>query len=409
MPDISQRGKTVPFSPFRKLIPFADQAKAQGKHVYHLNIGQPDILTPPYAIDAVNKMDEKIISYCPAVGFLSLRKKMVNYYHKFDIQLEDEEIIVTNGASEALQFIFQACLNVGEEVIAPAPFYANYTGFAHSTDVVIKPLNCMIEDGFQLPDLETFERAITPRTKAIMITNPNNPTGALYEKEILEGLAKLVKRYDLFLIADEVYKEFCFDGATFYSVLNLPGLEDHTIVVDSISKSFSSCGARIGSILTRNKTVLESITRLAKLRLSPSFYGQKLAEAIFGAEEDYLKEVIQEYDLRRRVVYDRLRKMDGVVSYLPGGAFYCFAKFPIDDCNRFCQWLLESFDHHGETVMLAMGDAFYATPGLGKDEVRIAFVLNARDLEKAMDCLEEALKVYPGRIAVPSLAGSMTS
>ena len=397
MPALSKRGYSIPFSPFRKLIPFADEAKANGKHVFHLNIGQPDIETPDYALEAVRENEGKVVHYCPAVGNIGLRQKMASYYQKFDIVVDPEQIIITNGGSEALNFLFQACLNPNEEVIAPEPFYANYVGYAHSTDVHIRPLTSHIEDGFQLPSVEAFEAIITPQTKAILITNPNNPTGAFYSKSDLEALAAIAKKYDLFLFADEVYKEFCFDNQPFFSVLNLDGMEDHVVAVDSISKSYSACGARIGSIVTRNTDLLDSFTRLAKLRLSPSYYGQLLAEAILGQENDYLAMVKEEYNMRRKVVYNRLQKMPGVTSYLPGGAFYCFARFPIDDCNRFCQWLLESFDYEGKTLMLAMGDAFYATPGLGKNEVRIAFVLNCDDLEQAMDCLEEALKVYPGR------------
>ncbi len=395
MPKISERGQNVPFSPFRKLIPYAEKAKAEGKHVFHLNIGQPDILTPPYAVEQFNQIDKRIIAYCPSVGNLSYRKKLATYYRKFNLDLDPDNIIVTNGASEALQYVFQACMNPEDEVLTPEPFYANYLGFAHSCAVKIRPIPCSIEDGFALPSIETFESMITPRTKAILITNPNNPTGAFYDLSKLKELTTLAIKYDLYLIADEVYREFCYDDQRFDSILNLAGADDHTIVIDSISKIFSACGARVGAILTRNEGVLESITRYAKLRLSPPALGQMLAECILGGEAEYIQEVKAEYDRRRQVVFNRLQRMPGVTSYLPGGAFYCFARFPIHDCNHFCQWLLENFDYQGNTVMLAMGDAFYATPGRGKDEVRIAFVLNTVDLNKAMDCLEVALKVYP--------------
>ena len=395
MPRLSSRGHEVPFSPFRKLIPYADKAKAAGKHVYHLNIGQPDILTPQYAIEKVNKLEKKIIAYCPSVGLLSYRQKLVTYYKKFNIEVNPDEIVVTCGASEALTFIFQACMEAGDEVIVPEPFYANYLGFAHSSAVKIKPIPSYIEDGFSLPSIETFEAHITPKTKAILITNPNNPTGAVYPSGTLKALATLAIKHDLYLIADEVYREFCFDGNGFESILNMAGAEEHAIVIDSISKVFSACGARIGALISRNEILIESIIRYAKLRLSPPAFGQMLAESILGEEEEYVQAVKEEYNQRRLTVFNRLQKMEGVTSYLPNGAFYCFARFPIVDCNHFCRWLLEDFDHEGATLMLAMGDAFYATPGRGKDEVRIAFVLNGEDLNKAMDCLEAALKVYP--------------
>ena len=395
MPKLSTRGEQVPFSPFRKLIPYADKAKAEGKHVYHLNIGQPDILTPTYAIERLNQRDKQIIAYSPSVGVLSYRRKLVEYYQKFDMEVHPDQIIVTSGASEALTYVFQACMNPGDEVLVPEPFYANYSGFAHSSAVKIKPIPSYIEDQFALPSIAAFESLITPTTKAILITNPNNPTGAVYDSGRLKSLATLAIKHDLYLISDEVYREFCYDGQQFQSVLNMAGAEQHAIVLDSISKVFSACGARIGAIVTKNEVLLESIIRYAKLRLSPPALGQMLAEEILGNETAYVQAVKAEYDRRRQTVYNRLQKMEGVTSYLPSGAFYCFAKFPIYDCNHFCQWLLEDFDHNGSTVMLAMGDAFYATPDRGKDEVRLAFVLNCEDLEKAMDCLEAALKVYP--------------
>lgn len=395
MPKLSKRGQSVPFSPFRKLIPYADQAKAIGKKVFHLNIGQPDIPTPTYAIEKFDKRDKRIIAYSPSVGILSYRKKLVEYYQKFDLHLNPEEIVVTSGASEALNYVFQACMEPGEEVLIPEPFYANYSGFAHSNGVNIKPIPSFIEDGFALPSIETFESMITPKTKAILITNPNNPTGAVYPSSTLKALATLAIKHDIYLIADEVYREFCFDGEAFESILNLAGAEEHTIILDSISKVFSACGARIGAIVTRNKDLLNSIIRYAKLRLSPPLLGQMLGECILGEELDYVNQVKEEYNRRRLTVYNRLQKMEGVTSYLPKGAFYCFARFPIQDCNHFCQWLLEEFDYAGKTVMLAMGDAFYSSPGRGKDEVRLAFVLNCDDLNMAMDCLEKAIEVYP--------------
>jgi aspartate aminotransferase len=396
MPSISHRGQTVPMSPFRKLVPFADKAKAQGKKVYHLNIGQPDILTPPTALARVQASDLKVLAYSPAVGIQSYREKLAEYYARFDIHLSPEEIIVTTGASEAIQFVLLACLDHGEEIIIPEPFYANYNGFAQIATIGIKPLTCHIENGFALPDPALFEQAITPKTKGIFITNPNNPTGCFYDQQTLEALGKIVKKHDLFLFVDEVYREFCFDGNTFFSALNLPDIQEHVVVVDSISKRYSACGARVGAIATRNQALLTAITRYAKLRLSPPGLGQILAEATIDMDDSYMDTVKGEYDKRRQTVYERLSAIPGVTSYKPGGAFYCFAKFPIEDAEDFCQWLLEDFDHHGATIMLSPGSGFYATPGLGTDEVRIAFVLNNDDLHKAMDCLEAALNVYPG-------------
>jgi aspartate aminotransferase len=394
MPSISNRGKNVPLSPFRKLVPFADKAKGAGKHVYHLNIGQPDIETPLYALQQVKENQLKVLAYSPAVGQLSYRKKLVTYYEKFDVRLSPDDIIVTTGGSEAIQFAMLSCFDIGDEVIVPEPFYANYNGFAQIGSLRIKPITCYIEDGFALPPVEAFEAMITDRTRGIFITNPSNPTGCFYTKDDLEKLARLCKAYDLFLFVDEVYREFCYDGQEFYSALRLEGMEDHVIVVDSISKRYSACGARIGALVTRNLGVLDAATRYAKLRLSPPGLAQILAEAILDMDGTYMTQVTEEYNLRRKVIYNRLKAMPGVVSYLPGGAFYCFAKFPVKSAEHFCQWLLESFEHKGATVMLSPGQGFYATPGLGIDEVRIAYILNTHDLEQAMDCLEVALKEY---------------
>lgn len=395
MPRISRRAHEVPLSPFRKLVPFADKAKEKGIHVYHLNIGQPDIQSPAPAWQALRDNRETILSYSPAVGKLSYRRKLVDYYREFAIQLTPDQIVVTTGASEALQMLLFACFDPGDEVIIPEPFYANYNGFATIADVVVQPVTTRIEDGFPLPRLAAFRQKITERTRAIMITNPSNPTGSFYDQHDLEALARLVQEKDLFLIVDEVYREFCYDGHSFYSALRLAGLEEHIIVVDSVSKRYSACGARIGAILTRNENVLESITRYAKLRLSPPALGQLFAEAMLEMDNSYLDDVAQEYDRRRMVVYQRLKEMPGVVNYKPGGAFYCFARFPVDDAEDFCRWLLESFSHEGATVMLSPGSGFYATPGLGRDEVRIAYILNEQDLHQAMDCLEIALQQYP--------------
>lgn len=398
MPNISKRGEKVPLSPFRKLVPFADEAKKRGKKVYHLNIGQPDIETPAAAIKKLQTTDIKVLAYSPAIGIQSYREKLVSYYAKYDIDICANNIIVTTGASEAIQFILFGCLDRGDEVIIPEPFYANYNGFAQIADVKIKSVTCNISNGFALPDVTAFEACITPKTKAIFITNPNNPTGCFYPKSALLALAELVNKYDLYLFVDEVYREFCYDNQHFHSTLNLPAIHDNVIVFDSISKRYSACGARVGALVTRNEAVLETITRYAKLRLSPPGLGQILAEGTLEEDASYIQDVKTEYDRRRMVVFNRLQQMKDVVSYKPGGAFYCFAQFPIDNADRFCRWLLEEFDYKGATVMLSPGEGFYSTPGLGLKEVRIAYVLNTIDLNNAMDCLEYALQIYPGRV-----------
>lgn len=327
----------------------------------------------------------------------------MDYYRSFGVELSPEHFIVTTGASEAIQFAILACLDAGEELIVPEPFYANYNGFAQIGDVRIKPITCQIEDGFALPAPEAFEALIGPKTRGIFITNPNNPTGCFYSREALEALGRLAKAYGLFLFVDEVYREFCYDGNTFFSALRLEGVEEHVIVMDSVSKRYSACGARIGALVTRNEAVLDAVTRYAKLRLSPPGLGQILAEAMLDEQTGYMEQVQQEYDRRRQVVYRRLSQMPGVQSYLPGGAFYCFAKFPLASAEHFCRWLLESFEYKGATVMLSPGEGFYATPGLGTDEVRIAYVLNPKELEAAMDCLEQALVEY-SKVTVAGLS-----
>lgn len=401
MPQISTRAKNVPLSPFRKLVPMADAAKAQGKKVYHLNIGQPDIPTPPQAIEALQQADIKVLAYSPAVGISSYRQRLVEYYQRFDIQVDIPNIIVTTGASEALQLLCWACFDHEEEMIIPEPFYANYNGFAHNADLVIRPITCTIDNDFALPNMADFERMITPKTRAILINNPVNPTGCFYDEATLRKLAILVKEYDLYLIVDEVYREFCYDGKEFFSVLNLEGLEENVIVVDSVSKRYSACGARIGAVVTRNQGVLAALERYAKLRLSPPSLAQILSEAMIETDGEYLIEVKAEYDRRRMVIYERLRKIEGVRNYKPGGAFYCFAEFPIEDAEHFCKWLLTDFDHNGSTLMLSPGSGFYATPGLGTKEVRIAYVLNTDDLNAAMDCLEIALQRYAKEMMYP--------
>jgi aspartate aminotransferase len=408
MPSVSKRGEQTPLSPFRKLIPIADRVKAAGKKVYHLNIGQPDIETPAAAMAAVRATNMKILAYSPAEGNASYREKLVGYYGQFGVDLQADNIMITTGGSEAIQFMFLSCLDKGDEVIIPEPFYANYNGFAHIGDIKITPITSTIDTGFALPAPEAFEAIIGPRTKAIFITNPNNPTGCFYPKEALKQLATIVKKHDLFLFVDEVYREFCYDDQEFFSALNLLDIQENVVVIDSISKRYSACGARIGALVTYNQDIIAAASRFAKLRLSPPGLAQIFAEATLDVEETYLPTVKKEYDKRRQTVYRRLQAMPGVVSYNPGGAFYCFAQFPIDDADAFCQWLLEDFELDGATVMLSPGQGFYATPGLGHNEVRIAYVLNTQDLEAAMDCLEEALISYPGRVdnAVEVLASN---
>lgn len=394
MPEISNRVAQAYSSPIRKLTPFADQAKADGKKVFHLNIGQPDIETPQVAFEKIRKTDIKILKYGSSKGVLSYREKLVDYYQRFDINVTAEDILVTAGASEAIMFLVLSCLDKGDEVIIPEPFYANYIGFTEIGDVSIQPVTSTIETGFSLPSSADFEKIITPKTKAILICNPNNPTGCLYSKEALQELGNLVKKHNLFLFVDEVYREFCYDGLDFFSVLNLAGLEKNVVVIDSISKRYSACGARIGAIITRNEELVEAITKLGQFRLCAPMLGQMVAEAILENDGNYLTEALSEYDRRRALLFERLSNMDGVVCNKPGGAFYIFAQLPIDDGDKFCQWLLEEFSYENQTVMLSPGAGFYATKGLGKQEIRIAYVLNCDDLNRAMDCLEVALKEY---------------
>lgn len=397
MPRISHRSTTVPLSPFRKLIPLADEAKELGRHVYHLNIGQPDILTPQKAIEKFQATPLEILAYSPAEGHLNYRKALVDYYGRYDIKVDYQDVIVTTGGSEAILFFLLACLDPGDEIIVPEPFYANYNGFGHIADIRVTPITCNIENGFALPPIEDFAAKITPRTKAIFITNPNNPTGCCYAPSTLRQLGELVREKDLFLCVDEVYREFCYGENTFLSALSLPEIEEHAVIIDSVSKRYSACGARVGALVTRNRDVTDAISRYAKLRLSPPGLGQLLSLYMLQDDQAYLSGVKEEYERRRDVVFRRLEAMEGVVSYLPGGAFYCFARFPVESAEDFCRWLLEEFEYQGATVMLSPGQGFYATPGLGIEEVRIAYVLNEQDLNAAMDCLEVALEQYPGR------------
>lgn len=387
----------MPASPIRKLTPFADKAKADGKKVYHLNIGQPDIETPEGMLNAVKNIDFKVWAYTASEGTLAYRTKLVEYYNKLDYNITPDNIIVTTGGSEAINIAMMTCLDAGDEVIIPEPFYANYNGFASQTDIVVKPILSYIDNGFALPPIAEFEKLITDKTKAIIICNPNNPTGYLYSKEEMEALKALVLKYDLYLFADEAYREFCYDGRSFISPMHLDGVEKNVIVMDTVSKRYSACGARLGCLITKNKEVWTTALKFAQARLSPGMVEQIAGAAAVDTPDSYFEAVSKEYTHRRDVLVSALNKMDGVFCPNPGGAFYVVAKLPIDDADKFCQWMLESFTHDNQTVMMAPATGFYSTPGAGMNEVRMAYVLNANDLQNAMACLEEALKVYPGR------------
>lgn len=397
MLEISQRGHEMPASPIRKLVPFAEAAKKKGIHVYHLNIGQPDIETPKACLDAVKNSQFTVLEYSHSAGNESYRKKLVSYYAKNNIEVTHNDIIITTGGSEAILFGCMACLDAGDEIIIPEPFYANYNGFAIQADVKVVPIKSSIENGFALPPIEEFEKAITPKTKAIVVCNPNNPTGYLYSAAEMETLKEIVIKYDLYLFADEAYREFCYEG-THTSAMHLKGAEQHVILMDTISKRYSACGGRIGALITKNKEVLNAAMKFAQARLSPPSFAQILGEAAVDLPDNYFESTKAEYLRRREVIVSRLSAMDAVFCPRPGGAFYAMARLPIDDCDLFCQWLLESFSHNGATVMLAPATGFYSTTGLGKNEVRLAYVLNVEAINLAMDCLEQALKSYPGRM-----------
>lgn len=397
MPKISEKAKLMPASPIRKLAPYADSAKKKGKIVYHLNIGQPDIEMPEVALNAIRNFDHKVLEYSPSAGFESYREKLAAYYQKQDIPVLAEDILVTVGGSEALIFGFMTTCNPGDEIIIPEPFYANYNGFARYAGLTVTPVASTIETGFALPPVEEFEKKITDKTKAIVICNPGNPTGYLYSKEELEQLQAIVLKHNLFLFADEVYREFCYDGNKPFSVMNLKGAENNVILIDSVSKRYSMCGARIGALISKNKEVINSALKFAQARLSPATIEQVAAEAAIETPKSYFDNVISEYVNRRDILVNGLNKISGVFCPTPKGAFYVVARFPVDDSERFCQWLLEEFDYNGQTVMMAPASGFYATEGAGKNEVRLAYVLNKEALQAAVVCLEEALKVYPGR------------
>ena len=394
---ISNRGLQMPASPIRKLVPYAEAAKKRGTKVYHLNIGQPDIETPPQCLDAVRHSDFKVLEYSHSAGNESYRRKLVQYYKTVGIDVTHEQIIITTGGSEAIIFGFMACMDAGDEVIIPEPFYANYNGFAVEAGVIVKPITSSIETGFALPPIEEFEKAITPKTKGIVICNPNNPTGYLYSAAEMEILKQLITKYNLYLFADEAYREFCYEG-THTSAMHLTGVDDNVVLMDTISKRYSACGGRIGAFVTKNKALLDATMKLAQARLSPPSFAQILGEAAVDLPADYFNGTRAEYKLRRDTIVKRLNAIPGVFCPNPGGAFYAMAKLPIDDSDKFCQWLLESFNYNNQTVMLAPATGFYSTPGLGKQEVRLAYVINVDAINAAMDCLEKALEEYPGKV-----------
>ncbi|MEN9975910.1 MAG: hypothetical protein RIR36_70 [Bacteroidota bacterium] len=397
MLQISKRGIDMPASPIRKLVPFAEAAKKRGTKVYHLNIGQPDIETPKMVLDAVRHSDFKVLEYSHSAGNESYRKKLVGYYKSVGIDVNEKQIIITTGGSEAILFGFMACLDAGDEVIIPEPFYANYNGFAVEAGVSVVPITSHIENGFALPPIEAIEAKITPRTKAIVICNPNNPTGYLYSAAEMEQLKNIILKHNLYLFSDEAYREFCYEG-TQISALHLTGVDEHVVIMDTISKRYSACGGRIGAFITKNQALLDATMKFAQARLSPPSFAQIAGEAAIDLPANYFDDTKAEYKSRRDLIVTRLNAMEGVFCPNPGGAFYAMAKLPIDDADKFCQWLLEEFAFENQTVMLAPATGFYGTPGLGKQEVRLAYVLNLEDINKAMDCLEAALKVYPGLV-----------
>ncbi len=397
MPKISDKGMAMPSSPIRKLVPYAETAKSKGVKVYHLNIGQPDIKTPEGALEAIRNLKETVIEYSHSAGNISYRKKLAESYKKYDINVTADEMIITTGGSEAITIAFMSTLNNGDEVIVPEPFYANYNGFAIQSGVVIKPITSTIDTDFALPSIEEFEKIITPKTKGIVICNPNNPTGYLYSKDELFRLAEIVKKYDLYLYSDEVYREFCYDGYTHFSAMNLPGLEQNVILLDSVSKRYSMCGVRIGCLITKNKEVINTAMKFAQARLCPPSFGQIVSEAAIDTPDSYFTEVYNEYIARRNFMVAELNKIPGVYCPNPKGAFYTVVRLPIDDSDKFAQWILEDFEYNMQTVMVAPATGFYNTPGLGKNEVRIAYVLKIDDLRIAVETLKHALEVYPGR------------
>ncbi len=397
MPTISRKGQLMPASPIRRLVPYAEEAKKKGRKVYHLNIGQPDIKTPEVAREAVKNMTDQVIGYSHSAGNESYRRKLATFYQGINIDVDHTEMLVTTGGSEAITFALMSTVNPDEEVIVPEPFYANYNGFSVAAGVKVVPVTSDIQSGFALPPIEEFEKVITPKTRGIIICNPNNPTGYLYSKEELERLGEIVKKHDLYLFSDEVYREFCYDGETHFSAMNLEGLEQHVIMFDSVSKRYSMCGVRVGTLISKNKDVIATALKFAQARLSPPSYGQVAGEAALDTPASYFEEVYDEYIERRNFMVEALNKMPGVICPTPKGAFYTVVHLPVDDADIFTQWILSDFEFNNQTVMMAPASGFYSTPGLGKQEVRIAYVLKKEDLAMAMETLAEALKVYPGR------------
>ena len=387
----------MPASPIRRLVPYAEEAKKKGRKVYHLNIGQPDIKTPEVAREAVKNMTDRVIEYSHSAGNESYRRKLAAFYQGIGIQVDHTEMLVTTGGSEAISFALMSTVNPGEEVIVPEPFYANYNGFSVAAGVKVVPITSSIKSGFALPPIEEFEKVITPKTRGIIICNPNNPTGYLYSQQELEMLGEIVKKHDLYLFSDEVYREFCYDGEKHFSVMDLPGLEEHAVMFDSVSKRYSMCGVRVGALISKNKDVISTALKFAQARLSPPSYGQVAGEAALDTPDSYFSEVYDEYIERRDYMVAALNKMPGVICPTPKGAFYTVVHLPVDDADIFAQWILSDFEYQNQTVMMAPASGFYSTPGLGKQEVRIAYVLKKEDLTAAMETLAEALKAYPGR------------
>ena len=398
MPEISVRGLEMPESPIRKLAPLAVAAKKRGIKVYHLNIGQPDLPTPQCGLDALKKIDRKLLEYSPSQGYLSYREKLCDFYAKFNINVTPDDIIITAGGSEAVLYSFMACLNPGDEIIVPEPAYANYMAFAISAGAKIKTIATSIEEGFALPKVEKFEELINEKTRAIMICNPNNPTGYLYTRREMNQIRDLVKKYDLYLFSDEVYREYIYTGSPYISAMHLQGIENNTVLIDSVSKRYSECGIRIGALITKNEEIRKAVMKFCQARLSPPLIGQIVAEASLDAPESYYRDVYDEYVERRKCLIDGLNRIPGVYSPIPMGAFYTVAKLPVDDSDKFCRWCLEEFSYEGETIMMAPASGFYTTPGTGHNQVRIAYVLKREDLQRALIVLQKALEVYPGRV-----------
>lgn len=398
MPEISVRGLEMPESPIRKLAPLAVEAKIRGIKVYHLNIGQPDLPTPQCGLDALKKIDRTLLEYSPSQGYLSYREKLCDFYKKFNINVKPDDIIITAGGSEAVLYSFMACLNPGDEIIVPEPAYANYMAFAISAGAKIKTIATSIEEGFALPKVEKFEELINEKTRAIMICNPNNPTGYLYTRREMNQIRDLVKKYDLYLFSDEVYREYIYTGSPYISAMHLQGIENNTVLIDSVSKRYSECGIRIGALITKNEEIRKAVMKFCQARLSPPLIGQIVAEASLDAPASYYRDVYDEYVERRKCLIDGLNRIPGVYSPIPMGAFYTVAKLPVDDSDKFCRWCLEEFNYEGETVMMAPASGFYTTPGAGRNQVRIAYVLKREDLQRALVVLQKALEAYPGRV-----------